>query len=133
MTGISRSTFYAHYENKYDLLTSGTPNMAASFAKGPGELELLPLFAHVNEAAPVLAPLMSQPVLSEIVDLFHSQFVEGWKTYLEGTRHAQDEQLVEMLAGSLVALVRSYASDKTRPTPEEFTAAASVHFLRLVG
>lgn len=132
MTGVSRSAFYAHYDNKYDLLISGIPDVELVLGNDYGRPDLLPLFDHVNEMAPVLVPLMTQPVLSDIVDSFHRQFAQGWAAYLDETEHAGDPVLPEMLAGALTALMRSYALDKNREEPERHAARVAAHFERLL-
>lgn len=126
-SGISRSAFYSHYTDKYDLLTGGMPEVVLP-AMPDGRLDVLPLFAHVNEAAGVLRPLLSQPVLAEITNLFHRRFVKVWDDYL-GPDQAV---LSEFLAGAVTALVKSYALDSDRPPPEEYAAEVSAHIDRLL-
>lgn len=119
-TGISRSAFYSHFDNKYDLLTANMPNMTAP---GPAEdhpgLDVLGLFEHVDDMAEVLRPLLSQPVLGEIAATMHRLFADAWRAQLADTKHADDWVLIEMLAGGLFAAAKTYATRRDREPPQE--------------
>ena len=135
-TGVSRSAFYAHFDNKYHLLTAAMPRISVpivSAADGPGHPDLFPLFDHVNEMAPVLRPLLSQPVFSEITDSFHRQLAASWSEYLDSTSHRNDPILAELLAGALTAAIRNYGLDRNREDPALFAARITTHFENILG
>ncbi len=114
-SGVSRSAFYAHYDNKFDLLTASIPELTVPFRHPDAAgLDLGPLFEHVDEMADILRPLLTQPVLGEIAALFHQSLVHGWKEHLEALGIDDDGVLPEFLAGALAAVLKSYVSTKDR-------------------
>ncbi len=119
-TGVSRSAFYAHYDNKFDLLTASIPELTVPFRQpGTDTLDLGPLFEHVDEMAHILRPLLTQPVLGEIAALFHQSLVQGWKEHLEYRGTDDDGVLTEFLAGALAAVLKSYINTKDRGPARE--------------
>jgi hypothetical protein len=129
-TGVSRSTFYSHYDNKLDVLTSDIPQVTSAFAFGPSDevLDLGPLFEHVDEMAPVLDPLFSQPVLGDITDRFHRGFVEAWRERLADDPRASGV-LPEFLAGALVSVIKDHVTNRHR-RPAAIVAAETEVYVR---
>lgn len=122
--GISRSAFYAHYENKYDLLTSGFPEIPILIGSADdGKLDLVPFFEHVAHAAEMIRPLLAQPILSEIADTLHRGMAAAWAEYLDG--HVRDGDWVtsEALAGALAATVKRFVAPKNMEAPAEVAAS----------
>jgi len=126
-TGVGRSTFYAHYDNKFDLLTAEIPTLTLPIADAEMEPDLLPLFEHVEEMRPIMLPLMSQPLLGEIVDTFHRQLAAAWLDYLEALDIEAESRRVasELLAGGFMAVNREWLKSGCTPEPavmsERFT------------
>lgn len=118
---VSRSTFYAHFDNKLDVLTSGIDDVLATLNMGaPGHPpELLALFEHCDEMAELFRALLHQPVLGEILDRFHRACVAAWTEHLD---HDSEPIRAEFLAGATVAVLRYYVSTRTRATPNEAAA-----------
>jgi len=133
LTGVSRSAFYAHFNSKYDLLISGIPETMLPLMAEDGTPDVLPFFEHVDEVSDIMAPLMTQPVLREIVDEFHRQLVVMWSELLVGSAHEGDWVLPEMLAASLLATARAQVSRKVRHEPADVAAAFQGHLETLLG
>lgn len=138
-TQIGRSTFYAHFDNKFDLLTAAIPALIVPISEADGEPDLLPLFEHIEEMQPVMRPLMSQPLLAEIMDTFHRRLADAWDAHLENLGVPEHQRIVpsEMLAGSFLAVGRRWIADGCPSTPEamcvEFTSYASAVTAGAVG
>lgn len=123
-TGVGRSTFYAHFDNKFELLTAGIPSLTVPISDADGEPDLLPLFQHVEEMQPIMKSLMSQPLLGEIMDTFQQRLAGAWTTYLHATGLPAKRTvlLAEFLAGAFMSVSRRWLSDGCRPSPEEVCA-----------
>lgn len=108
-TGIGRSTFYAHFDNKYALLTGAMPD-ALTVLNSEGEPDLLPLFEHVEEVQPVLRPILSQPLLGELSETFQRQLVTSWREYLTTTSidSSKIDGVADFLAGGFMAVMHRW-------------------------
>lgn len=130
-TGVSRSTFYAHYDNKLAVLTDNIPSVAGTIRidAESGLVDLRALFAHVDEMAPVLHPLLSQPVLREMTDEFERQFAVGFAERVEDTQ----SWLPGFLAGALISTVRQYAAERVRRPSDEVADEVAEYINSLLG
>lgn len=121
-TGLGRSTFYAHFDNKFDLLTAAIPSVTLPIGTTGKEMpDLQPLFDHVEAMQPVLRPLLSQPLLSDITDAFHRQLGEAWRSHLDarGVEQQAAAMTSQFLAGALMAVCRDWlVHDCKRPAHE---------------
>lgn len=133
-TGVGRSTFYAHFDGKFDLLTAGIPSLTLPISDAEGEPDVLPLFEHVAEVRPIMLPLMSQPLLGEIMDTFHRRLVEAWDTYLITLDIDDVDRWVpaEMLAGSFMAVARRWLKDGCQPDAATMAADFSAYSTRIL-
>jgi len=119
-TGVSRSTFYAHYDNKLDVLASEIPDVTSAVVVSPhGDIDLGPLFEHVDEMAPILFPLLSQPVLGEIAMAFENGLRD---TFGEVVDEEAAPYLARFIAGALIATIRTFAADGRRPAAADVAA-----------
>ena len=127
-TGVGRSTFYAHFDNKFDLLTAEIPALTLPISAADGEPDLLPLFEHVAEMRPVMLPLMSQPLLGEVMETFQRRLASAWIDHLSaiGVPPERRTTAAELLAGAFLAVARQWLKAGCSPPPaamcDEFTA-----------
>lgn len=130
-SGVSRSAFYSHFSDKHDLLTSRIPQLFVEVhVTDDGKPNLEPLFAHVDEGASVMRPLLSQPVGVEISVAFHSALAEMWSRYLagaDGEPAEVDPMLTDLLAAALLAVCKTYISQRTREQPAVVAARFVAH------
>ena len=118
-TGIGRSTFYTHFDDKYDLLTSGISQVTLRISATDGKLDLLSLFEHVVEVRPFILPLLSHPLLGDVAQTFHRELVRAWTEYLAtiGVPEARRIVAAEILAGSFWAVAKQWMIDGCEPAP----------------
>lgn len=64
---VGRSTFYSHFETKFDLLEAQLPVLGA-VAESATLPDFLPLFEHVLEHGDAMRSILTQPVGREISD-----------------------------------------------------------------
>lgn len=129
--GVSRSTFYAHYDNKLDVLTSGIPDVAAMITVDPttGTLDLVGLFQHAGEMADVIGPLLSQPVLGELSAALERGMAEALSRIID---QSTAPRLAPFAAGALLSSLRVFATQKPRPPATDVAAELSVYLGRLL-
>lgn len=103
------------------------PEFTMPIANLEGQPHLLPLFKHVEEMRPVMLPLLSQPLLSEITDTFHRRLVDAWTEHLMSAGIATPRRAVaaEILAGGFMAAARRWLVEGCKPGPEEMATEFS--------
>lgn len=130
-TGLGRSTFYAHFDNKFDLLTASIPAIVLPITAADDLMpDLQSLFDHVEEMQPVLRPLLNQPLLGEVTDVFHSQLAIAWSEHFEDRSvGANTDMLAQVLAGGFMAVCRDWINDRCARSStdicEQFTRIAA--------
>ena len=129
--GVSRSTFYAHYDNKLDVITSGVPEVAALITVDPatGTLDVAGLFEHAAEMAEVIGPLLSQPVLGELSAAVERGLAEALGQVID---EAAAPRLASFAAGALLSSLRVFATQRPRPPAAEVAAELSGYLARLL-
>jgi AcrR family transcriptional regulator len=117
---VSRSTFYAHFDNKLDVLTSGAPDIVVGLVDPQtGRADLLGLFEHVADMADVLGPLLSQPVLGDITAALERGLATGLGEMIDGS---ESPHVATFVAGALVSTMRDYVTRQRRPPAAEIAA-----------
>ncbi len=135
---VGRATFYAHYENKEDLLVSGFEGLLltlrdrqrAARSRGTGPDECLFAFsrhlvAHVDEHRAVFPALVSKRGGALIQHMFRDILVKVVRDDVRsivserGMQQAPDEAVVQFIAGGLFGLLMWWLSGRKRLTAEE--------------
>ena len=131
---VGRSTFYAHYQDKEDLMTSGLMHLMQVLSEmvaepGPtGEPRLLPtreLFEHVQEHHNLFKSL----VRGKGLELFFEKGQDYWSRKLAADLQARLPPgqkpgvpipvLAQFVAGTFVTMLRWWLDNKMPYTPQE--------------
>jgi AcrR family transcriptional regulator len=131
---VGRSTFYAHFQDKEDLMTSGLIHFMEIFSNGhaespaTGDLNLLPtkaLLEHVQQNQNVFKGMMRGRGL----ELFFEKGQEYWFQKISDELHArlpEGEQsvvpiplLAQFVTGSFVTMLRWWLDKKMPYSPQE--------------
>jgi AcrR family transcriptional regulator len=130
--GVARSTFYAHYRDKQDLLLSDADeffeHMSLALVRaGERSTRLLPvreLFGHVAEMGDFVAALRESGKLEEVLELGRAHFARGIAERLARLLDARSlpertrSLLSGSLAGALLALLTAWSRSGEREAPE---------------
>lgn len=128
--GISRSTFYSHYENKLDVLTGGIPDVASTIVvTEAGHVDLRPLFEHIEEVGPIVYPLLSQTVLGDIAMTFENAFSRAFEQIIDPDRAPH---LARFLAGGLIAIIRSHGPHRQGDSSEAMATELGAYINQLI-
>ena len=129
---IGRSTFYAHYETKDDLLIRSVDQLAAEMelemAQQPSDtgsiMPSLALFRHMAEIHHVYKAMIGSRGIDIVTEMVHSKLLGHARSGLERRPDANDQTTIpievraEFLAGSLLALLTWWITND-RPYPPE--------------
>jgi AcrR family transcriptional regulator len=127
--GVGRSTFYAHYRNKQDVLHSSYERMFAGLerlldrpsAYGARLVPVAEFFSHVGEAGAVVDALRSAGQLEAMWDLgvaYVARMIERRIAAAPGTTPCLPPSLVaRMLAGALMEMVQWWRDHQATWTP----------------
>jgi len=130
---VSRSTFYAHYLDKDDLLLSDADEFFALMSthlarSGERSERLAPVrefFAHVAEAVPFVSALAAADKLDDMLKLARGHFARGIEQRLAAlprARHlgaARRAALAQALAGAMLSLLTWWLGRGTPEPPAE--------------
>lgn len=132
--GVGRSTFYAHFRNKQDVLHSSYEQMFAWLEQkldqpSPVGARIVPVaefLMHIGDAGPLVDALRSSGQLQHISDLtvgFLARMIERHITALAGTTPAVPAPLVSrMLAGALMEMVGWWGDHQSTMTHTQMDA-----------
>lgn len=136
---VGRATFYAHFDNKEDLLVSGFDGLKASLkerqrgahsrVRNIDDRVLAfshELFAHTDEHRNVFRAMVGKRSGAAIQQLLHKMVVdlvrEDVKAMAPGDRAIPTEALVQFIAGGLFGLLMCWLDGKMRLSVEEVDA-----------
>lgn len=137
--GVGRSTFYAHFRNKGDVLHSSYERMFgwleheldAALPRRPRIAPVAEFLEHIGEAGPMMDALRSSGQLEEMSDLavgFFARMIERRIAPMPGTTPPVPPGLVaRMLAGALMEMVWWW--DRHRATSPAAQMDATFHAL----
>lgn len=134
--GVGRSTFYAHFRNKNDVLHSSYENMFGWLEQkldvpqaSPAGVRIVPVsefLTHIVDSSRVVDALRSSGQLEEIWDLsvgFLARMIERRITALPGTTPPIPAALVaRMLAGALMEMIKWWDDHQSTATPAQMDA-----------
>lgn len=114
---VGRSTFYAHFKDKHDLLVSDYENFLEAFAgadpKDGRVLLVRELLAHVREQHVLWGKLEEAGLLADFLELAEASFARGIESRLApGTPHRSMK--ARALSAALLSLLRHW-----KATPQE--------------
>jgi len=129
---VSRSTFYAHYDDKVDLLLSDMDEFLERmamllFVRNESSNRIAPvreLFAHVSESVEIRAALARSERLHDFFDLALEHFARGIEARLKQITAAnclpvrQQSLVAPALAGAFISLLNSWIRKGQRQSPQ---------------
>ena len=125
--GVARSTFYAHYTGKDDMLLSdadaffeGMASWLERASEGAGRVAPVREFlAHVAEARPLADALLASRHAPELLAIGREHFARAIARRLAGRGVGDEAALGQALAGALFALLVAWLDKGMRSSPEE--------------
>jgi AcrR family transcriptional regulator len=128
--GVARSSFYAHYTGKDDLLLSDAEaffeGMASLLERAPGGAgRVAPVrefFAHVAEARPFADALLASRHAPDLLALGREHFARAIARRLAARGVGDEAALGQALAGALFALLFRWLHDGTPSSPDAMDA-----------
>jgi AcrR family transcriptional regulator len=132
--GVGRSTFYAHYKDKDDLLLSDVEDFFKMFStmltrRGANPQRLAPVtefFTHIAEAQDFVKAMQGADKMSDVLELGHGLFARGIeeRLVLAGVDLEPAELAARSyaLAGSFFALLDWWVGKGMKTEPKEMDA-----------
>jgi AcrR family transcriptional regulator len=133
LAGVSRSAFYAHYDDKVDLLLSDMDEFLERMAtllvvRNEQSDRIAPVsefFSHVGEAVEIRGALARSERLQDFFDLAVEHFGRGIEARLKqikwqsaSDRQSGSDLTAHALAGAFIGLLNSWTRTGQRQSPE---------------
>ncbi|MEM7335702.1 MAG: TetR/AcrR family transcriptional regulator [Chloroflexota bacterium] len=125
---VGRSTFYAHFKDKDDLLMIGMPEQILDFSQADPD-SLLPsvvdLFQHGQEGSAWWNKMVGTPVMIKIGQISRQKMAVDWRNRLKFLREngirfeLPDDVIATHLTGSLMSLIQWWFQNQMPYTPEQ--------------
>ena len=129
---VGRTTFYAHYQTKDDLLVSSLDQLAAEMELHMAEQQTdegsimpsLPLFRHLAEIPDIYKALIGSRGIDMAMEIVHSSLLRHARSGLERRPDASDQTTIPIevragfLASSLLALLTWWLDNDMPYSPE---------------
>jgi AcrR family transcriptional regulator len=131
--GIARSTFYAHFRNKHDVLHSSHERMFGWLEQSLNEpsssgriVPATEFLTHIAESGQLVDSLRSSGQLDEMSDLsvgYFANMIERRIRPLGGTRPSAPPALIaRMLAGALMEMIKWWDTHRSTATAAQMDA-----------
>jgi AcrR family transcriptional regulator len=125
---VSRSTFYAHFQDKEALLQEGLPDDILSYGLNDSD-SLLPavtgMFAHVLEGRAWLEAMGGNAGMMLVSQMARQRMVENWLSHIERWQQANgalkmpETAVAHYLTGALMALLLWWINEGMPQTPQQ--------------
>ncbi|MEV4896936.1 TetR/AcrR family transcriptional regulator [Nonomuraea sp. NPDC055795] len=124
---VGRSTFYAHFTDKQDVLFSNLEALtflrAEPGADGPLFAFSLPMFEHVHEQRRLVKALLGRRGGGVVVARGERMLGRMIRAELEARTGEVSELVVSCVAGAFMMLLRRWVDEEITATPVELDAA----------
>ena len=148
LAGVSRGTFYAHYQDIYDLFQQIEDDMMEEIASA-----LEPLMEQVNEGSPVALSTRIFEILKDhsdlctvtlgdygdkqfavrLVNLGRDKCIDLYRNYFKNVSTKRLEYFYAFVSGGVISLLRKWLDDGMSATPAEIAQLTEGIMLRGVG
>ena len=127
---VSRSAFYAHFEDKDALLLSGMPEDILSYGMDKGDTlipSVIGIFAHVQEGFSWFQAMSQNDSMRLLSQMSRQRMVENWLDHLKKRQQAGYHILMpptavaHYLTGALTSLLLWWIESGMKQSPEEMS------------
>jgi AcrR family transcriptional regulator len=138
---VGRATFYAHFENKEDLLLSGFDTLRAALKERQREAQLrrgaveerafafsLDLFAHINDHRDLFQAMAGKRSGAVVQSVVHKLLLDLVRDDVKALSSAKPaavpaEAVAQFIAGGMFGLILWWLGARTRPSVDDINSA----------